>query len=114
MKLKKLSVKNFIGDLPRIINESLETIEKAFADIYDEETNTIGNDTANINCRTITVKGNDNQIAIKSYGNIIISGAGEDGKDISLIDLYERIRQLEYANENPTYSKSMLAKKKLQ
>ena len=111
MNLKKLSVKNFIGDLPRIINESLTAIENAFGKIYNEDTNTIGNNSSNVECKSVTARGNENGNGIVSYGDVKIILNNET---ISLVDLYNRVKELEYNDTQAVMGKSLLAKKKLQ
>ena len=119
MNLKKLSVKNFIGDLPRIINESLDAIQTAFTNIYDDETNTIGNNSTNIKSKTI--EAND---IIVSGGDIKIK---INDKPITITELYDKIRTLEFNEtelynriralehgESTSYGRSILPKKKLQ
>ncbi len=111
MNLKKLSVKNFIGDLPRIINESLDAIQTAFDKVYHEDTNTIGDNSISIECKSVKATGNEQGNGIVSYSDIKLIRSGET---ISIEDMYERLRRLE-ETVNPTmYGKSVLVKKKLQ
>ena len=113
MELKKLSIKNFIGDLPRIINDSFKMIEAAFDKIYheDDNGNYIGGDNLSVKCKSISVTGNDANTGIVSLGDIKVV---LNDQTISLIDLYNRILELEQELSKSTYSSSLLAKKKLQ
>ena len=106
MKLQKLSVKSFIGDLPRIINAGLEAIENAFATIYDEEKKVLGDETIDIKCKSINASGD-----ISAYGDIKIYVNGEP---ISLLDLYNRVLTIEKEKTETALSRSLLTKKKLQ
>ena len=111
MELKKLSIKNFIGDLPRIINDALTQIETAFNNVYNEEEGIIGNNELAVRCRTLEV-GTD---GVKSSGDVT---AEVDGEVISLLALYDKVQALEEKlreKESDAYSASnRLVKKKLQ
>ena len=109
MDLKKLSVKNFIGDLPRIINESLDAIEKAFNDNYNEETNTFENQKNPFNVKCKKLEAADEVV---SNGNIYFYA---DNKKISILELYNKVKQLEHdINKEEDNIIPKLAKKKLQ
>lgn len=103
MELKKLSIKNFIGDLPRIINDSFSAIETAFNKIYHESY--LGDEEMKVVCKSLEA-GSD---GIVSLGDIKIKTAG---RTVSLLELYNKVAALEgTSNIN---SSPMLTKKKLQ
>lgn len=90
MKFKNLSIKNFIGDLPNIINTNFKKISDFISSIYDEETKTLYAKEASIegglSANTITTN------------NLIIND--EHGKKISFAEILVRLENLEQANKN--------------
>jgi hypothetical protein len=81
MDFKSLSIKNFIGDLPNIINSNFEIIKKFVEKIFDEKSNTITatNIRAQSKVYTNTLVAN----------NIIINL--DNGKTISLAEILEKL-----------------------
>lgn len=56
MEFTKLSIKNFIADLPRIFNENFNIIKKKFDDLFPDNSKSIkldGADITKITCNTI-------------------------------------------------------------
>lgn len=78
MEFNTISIKSFICDLPRVINENFGKIKKFIESIYDSATNTLKVNTANIQGQISanTVKSNNIEvngaITIKKNGDIII------------------------------------------
>ena len=103
MELKKLSIKNFIGDLPRIINAAFADIETAFNKIYHE--GYLGAEDVNVKCLSLEVgtKG------ISSKADVVVETAQ---KKVSLLDLERRLRVLEDIHN--ISDSPVLTKKKLQ
>lgn len=88
MELQKLSIKNFLGDLPRILNENFtkikDTIERFYADgkLKADSVEATGEIKANsISASTATFK----------LGN---------GQTVSINELIDRIEALERAQNN--------------
>ena len=70
MEFTKLSVKNFIADLPRIINDNFNVIKKKFEDLFPENDKSIKLDAADIsriNCNTIQA----NNVYVTKDGKVI-------------------------------------------
>ncbi len=105
MELKKLSIKNFIGDLPRIINDSFSAIETAFNKIYHE--GYIGSEDMKVVCKSLEA-GPD---GIVSLGDVKIKTTGNT-EVVSMLDLYKRLLALEKLHNIET--SPVLTKKKLQ
>lgn len=81
MDFKSLSIKNFIGDLPNIINSNFEIIKKFVEKIFDEKSNTI----------TVTnVKAQSKVYANTIVANNIIINL-DNGKTISLAEILEKL-----------------------
>ena len=110
MELKKLSIKNFIGDLPRIINDSFTAIETAFNKIYHE--GYIGDEDLSVKCKSIEVTSDEYNNSIVANGDIKIKIDSVNDEPISLITLYHKVEELE-SRLDGNYS-SRLVKKKLQ
>jgi hypothetical protein len=78
MEFNTISIKSFICDLPRVINENFGKIKNFIESIYDSATGTLKADTANIRGQISanTVKSNNIEvngaITIKKNGDIII------------------------------------------
>lgn len=89
MEFKKLSIKNFIGDLPNIINTNFEKVSKFITSIFDEETETLHVKNAKVESKVTanTVISN----------NIIINA---NGSKISFAEIVERLEKLEKESEN--------------
>jgi hypothetical protein len=88
MEFKKLSIKNFIGDLPNIVNTNFEKVSDFIYSIFNEDTNTIHAKGAII----------ENQVTANSVitNNLIISDS--DGKTVSFAEMIERLEKLEQNN----------------
>ena len=85
MEFKSLSIKNFIGDLPNIINSNFQIIKKVVEKIFDENTNTLTatNVRAQSKVYTNTIVAN----------NIIINL--DNGKTLSLAEILEKLNMLQ-------------------
>ena len=74
MEFKKLSIKNFIGDLPNIINFNFEIIKTFFNDLFVKYDDTVSLhnihniETTKIDCTTIQVS---NVLIKKENGSLI-------------------------------------------
>lgn len=89
MKLNKLSISNFIGDLPRIFNENFSELQLILDNIIDNSNSDSA--THSLAAKSIEVTGNINANTI-SATNIILK---INGKKYSLVDLIARIETLE-------------------
>lgn len=84
MEFKKLSIKNFIGDLPNIINANFEKVSNFINSIFNEDTD------------TLHVKGAiiDNKVTANTViaNNLVI---GDNGNRVSIAEIIERLEKLE-------------------
>ena len=81
MEFKSLSIKNFIGDLPNIINSNFQIIKKFVEKIFDESTNTIS---------ASNVKATNKVYANTVVANNIIINL-DNGKTLSLAEILEKL-----------------------
>lgn len=88
MEFKKLSIKNFIGDLPNIINANFEKVSNFINSIFNEDTD------------TLHVKGAiiDNKVTTNTViaNNLVI---GDSGNRVSIAEIIERLEKLERGDE---------------
>lgn len=81
MEFKSLSIKNFIGDLPNIINSNFQIIKKFVEKIFDESTNTLS---------ASNVKATNKVYANTVVANNIVINL-DDGKTLSLAEILEKL-----------------------
>jgi hypothetical protein len=103
MKINKISIKHFIGDLPRLLNENFKAIADTIISMYDEETKILGNEDTSIVCKKLEAK--EDIITSKDVKIIL------DGKTISLIDIYKKVTDTE--TDTILSSRNTLPKKNL-
>lgn len=101
MDFKKLSIKNFIGDLPNIVNSNFEVVKSFIDSIFDTETNTI-------HVRNAVVKSKVTANSVIA-NNIVVSGS--NGKSVSMGELLERLENLEtkYKESQENNKQSVIA-----
>ena len=89
MEFKKLSIKNFIGDLPNIINANFEKVSNFINSIFNEDTD------------TLHVKGAiiENRVTANTIitNNLVISDS--EGNKVSFAEMIERLEKLEQDNK---------------
>lgn len=81
MEFKSLSIKNFIGDLPNIINSNFQVIKKFAEKIFDESTNTLS---------ASNVKATNKIYANTIVANNIVINL-DNGKTLSLAEILEKL-----------------------
>ena len=81
MEFKYLSIKNFIGDLPNIINSNFQVIKKFVEKIFDENTNTLS---------ASNVKATNKIYANTVVANNIVINL-DNGKTLSLAEILEKL-----------------------
>jgi len=84
MDFKELSIKNFMGDLPRIINENFAKLAKFLGNLYDEENERLV-------ARNVEAEGEVTANTV-NVNNLIIK---VNGKDYSLAQVIEKLERLE-------------------
>lgn len=89
MKFKELSIKNFIGDLPRIFNENFNLVRDVLNNIVDNKDPNTAAHSLTATGMKITGKAEVNTL---SANNIILL---VNNKKISLLDLIQRVEDLE-------------------
>jgi deoxycytidylate deaminase len=101
MDFKKLSIKNFIGDLPNIVNSNFEVVKSFIDSIFDTETNTI-------HVRNAVVKSKVTANSVIA-NNIVVNGS--NGKSVSMGELLERLENLEtkYKESQENNKQSVIA-----
>ena len=101
MDFKKLSIKNFIGDLPNIVNSNFEIVKSFIDSIFDTETNTI-------HVRNAVVKSKVTANSVIA-NNIVVNGS--NGKSVSMGELLERLENLEtkYKESQENNKQSVIA-----
>ena len=101
MDFKKLSIKNFIGDLPNIVNSNFEIVKSFIDSIFDVETNTI-------HTRNAAVKSKVTANSVIA-NNIVVNGS--NGKSVSMGELLERLENLEtkYKESQENNKQSVIA-----
>ena len=104
MDYTKLSIKHFIGDLPKIINENFEKIKIFIDTIYDSVTGTIKSTNADftgkVKCNSVITN------------NITVND--EKGNQVTIAELVKRIEELEKLAgiDNTVSSYSLKSKKR--
>ena len=81
MEFKYLSIKNFIGDLPNIINSNFQVIKKFVEKIFDENTNTLS---------ASNIKATNKIYANTVVANNIVINL-DNGKTLSLAEILEKL-----------------------
>ena len=92
----KFSIKNFISDLPRMLNEAFSVIYKCITSFYDPDKDTLKSSSAEIDyitastivCQNITIKNSDSSIIDPAIA-IEIKALKE-----KIDDLYEKIEEV--------------------
>lgn len=92
MEFKSLSIKNFIGDLPNIVNTNFQIVKKFVEKIFDDNTDTLT--ATNVRAQS------------KIYANTIIANNIiinlDNGKTLSLAEILEKLDRLQSdSNVNP-------------
>lgn len=94
MEFSTLSIKNFIGDLPRILNKNFNTLKSVLDNIVDNTDPKTATHT--ISATTVNATGVVDANTV-SANNIILK---INGKKYSLVDLIARVEELEAALKN--------------
>lgn len=85
MEFKSLSIKNFIGDLPNIVNTNFQIIKKFVEKIFDDNTDTLT--ATNVRAQS------------KIYANTIVANNIiinlDNGKTLSLAEILEKLDNLQ-------------------
>ena len=81
MEFKSLSIKNFIGDLPNIINSNFQVIKKFVEKIFDENTNTLS---------ASNIKATNKIYANTVVANNIVINL-DNGKTLSLAEILKKL-----------------------
>ena len=94
MEFTKLSIKNFIGDLPRILNKNFDALKTVLDNIVDNKDPKSAAHTISASAVNVTGVVDANTI---SANNIVLKITG---KKYSLVDLIARVEELEETLKN--------------
>lgn len=89
LKIKELSVKSFISDLPRIFNQNFKTVKDFIDNIYDSSTNSL-------TAKNIRIDGAASCNSVTAKNIYIVDG----NKKTSIADLIKRLEKLEQNSSN--------------
>lgn len=87
MKLNTFSIKTFLADVPRMINENFAKIAESLSKFYDEDTNSINATNVTATGRVVSNSITTNFLTVKIGG----------GEYVTMSDIVKRLEKLEEA-----------------